>query len=307
MKIDSVKIVFAYLLACLIWGTTWLAIRVGLEDLTPLVSGGYRFILASLLIFVLMKIRKIPLETDKISIRLYLMMAFFSFSIPFSFVYWGEQYVPSGLASVLFAVYPFFIIIYSIFLLPGEKIDAYKLSGILLGFSGIVIIFSDQIGGDFSAYLLGMILIVISAIMQAGAGVIIKKYGYYLNPLAINLIPMFIAGVMMLATGFVFEDTSNIRYSSNAILSIIYLAFFGSVVTFTSYYWLLKRVSIVILSLIAFITPVIALLAGWIFYSEELGIRQISGSVIVLLSLFGANMGNIIKYYKSDNDLIQGK
>jgi drug/metabolite transporter (DMT)-like permease len=87
----------------------------------------------------------------------------------------------------------------------------------------------------------------------------------------------------------------------------MYLAFFGSVVTFTSYYWLLKRVNIVILSLIAFITPVIALFAGWIFYSEELGLRQLSGSAIVLLSLIAANTGNIIKYYKTDKVLIQGK
>ncbi len=307
MKSEPVKIFLAYALACLIWGTTWLAIRIGLEDLTPVISVGYRFLLASGFIFLIMKINKIPLNLDKPSFILYIIMALFSFAIPFGFVYWGEQYVPSGLAAVLFAVYPFFVTIYSYWFIPGEKIDIYKLCGILLGFSGIVIIFSDQISGDFSGYMVGMILILLSAIMQAGAAVTIKKYGHHLHPLTINLVPMFLAGVLMLITGFLVENTAEIKYTSNAVLSILYLAFFGSVVTFTSYYWLLKRINIVILSLIAFITPVIALFAGWVFYSEEFSSRHIAGSVVVLISLLIANWGNVSKYYRSNTDLIKGK
>jgi drug/metabolite transporter (DMT)-like permease len=297
MKSESVKIILIYALACLIWGSTWLAIRIGLEDLTPLISAGYRFLLASMFILLLMKIRKIPLNTERLSIRLYLVMAFFSFAIPFGFVYWGEQYVPSGLAAVLFAVYPFFITLYSYYFIPGEKIDIYKISGILLGFTGIIIIFSDQLGGDFSAYLAGMILIVLSAMMQAGVAVTIKKYGHSLNPLAMNFVPMLIAGLVMLFSGFIIEDTSGNNFTSGAVLSILYLAFFGSVITFTSYYWLLKRVNILLLSLIAFITPVIALFIGWVFYSEEFTQRHIAGSAVVLTGIIAANGGNIKNYF----------
>lgn len=298
MQSSSIKIFFVYLTACLIWGSTWLAIRIGLEDLTPLVSAGYRFVLASIFILFLMRIRSVKLDLQKISVRLYVIMGLFSFSIPFGFVYWAEQFVPSGLAAVLFAVYPFFITIYSYFFIPGEKINFYKISGILLGFSGIVIIFSDQIGGDFTLYLAGMLLIVFSAMMQAGVAVVIKKFGQHLNPLSINLLPMFIGGILMLAYGFITEDTSNLNYTAGAVGSILYLALFGSVVTFTSYYWLLQRVSIVILSLIAFITPVIAVFIGWILYSEELNANDITGSAVVLAGLIAANTGNIINHLK---------
>src|SRR5690554_6192271 len=89
-------------------------------------------------------------------------MTFFSYIIPYGLVYWAEQFVPSGLAAVIFGVYPFFILIFSYFALPGETIGFYKVLGITLGFTGIVVIFSDQLGGDVSGYLLGMAALVLS-------------------------------------------------------------------------------------------------------------------------------------------------
>lgn len=289
---ESLKVISVYALCCLIWGSTWLAIKASLYSLTPLYSVGFRFVIASLLVLLFVKYNKIKIQTDKVSIRLYLIMSFFSFVIPFGLVYWAEQFVPSGLAAVLFGVYPFFILLFSYVALPGESIGLYKVLGIVTGFSGTFVIFSDNLGGDLSSYLLGMAAIVLSGITQASNSVIVKKYGYYLNPLSMNFFPMFIAGFSLLILAFVFEDFNQLTFDTNAYLSVLYLAFFGSLVTFTSYYWLLKRISIIILSLIAFITPVIALFLGWIIYNEQLSARHFWGSVLVLTGLLWANLGN---------------
>jgi drug/metabolite transporter (DMT)-like permease len=295
---DSLKVIFVFALCCLIWGSTWLAIKIGLFSLTPLFSSGFRFTVASIVIFATVRITGIKIHTDKISIRLYIIMGFFSFVFPFGLVYWAEQFIPSGLASVLFAVYPFFILLFSYLFIPDEKIGFYKVLGIILGFGGILVIFSDSIGGDISSYLLGMIAVVLSGAMQASIAVIIKKYGFHLNPLSMNFIPMIIAGIVLILLGFLMEDFSQLKFDSSAILSVLYLAIFGSIVTFTSYYWLLKRISVVILSLIAFITPIVALVLGAIVYDEQLSSRALWGTILVLTGLLWANLSNVKKLKK---------
>lgn len=300
MSKQGLKVVLIYAMLCLIWGSTWLAIRYGLESLTPIFSAGIRFTIASALILALMRVKKISIQTDKVSIRLYLLMGFFSFVIPFGLVYWAEQFVPSGMASVLFAVYPFVVVIFSYIRIPSETIGFYKIFGTFLGFSGIVIIFSDSFSGDLTDYIIGMIAIVISGIMQAWIAVSIKKFGHHLHPLSMNFIPMVIAGFCMIGIGFLFEDLSKTRIDQNAVLSLLYLSFFGSVITFTSFYWLIKRVNLVILSLIAFITPIVALILGYLIYNEELSTNHFVGSALVLTGVLWANLRNLLKLKKGN-------
>lgn len=294
----AVKIFLAYAILCFIWGSTWLAIRIGLESLTPIFSAGLRFTVASIFIYLLMKIKNIPLQTDRVSLYLYLMMGFFSFVIPFGLVYWAEQFVPSGMAAVLFAVYPFWVVIFSYIRMPGEFIGFYKIFGTLLGFGGIVIIFSDSFSGDLTSYLIGMFAVVLSGIMQAWIAVSIKKLGHHLHPLSMNFVPMVIAGISMLFIALFTEDLTTIQVDQNAVLSVLYLAFFGSVITFTSFYWLLKRINVVILSLIAFITPIVALILGYFIYNEDLSTRHFIGTTLVLTGVFWANLGNLLKLRK---------
>jgi len=298
MNRTAVKVFLVYALLCFIWGSTWLAIRFGLESLTPIFSAGLRFSLASLMIITLMKIKNISLQTDRESVRLYILMGFFSFVIPFGLVYWAEQFVPSGMAAVLFAVYPFCVVIFSYLRLPGEQIGFYKIVGTVLGFAGIIVIFSDSFTGDLTDYIIGMLAVVLSGLMQAWIAVTIKKFGYHLHPLSMNFIPMVIAGISMVLIGYFTEDLSTIKIDENAILSILYLACFGSVVTFTGFYWLIKKMNLVILSLIAFITPIVALILGYFIYDEVLSLRHFIGTALVLTGIFGANLESLLKLKK---------
>ncbi|MGQ9798214.1 MAG: DMT family transporter [Ignavibacterium sp.] len=294
MTKESFKIFFVYVLLCFIWGSTWLAIRISLESFTPFLSGGLRFLIASIAIFIIMRFKGITLQKDKLSINLYLQMGFLSFVIPFGLVYWAEQFVPSGLASVLFGVYPFFVAIFSYFMIPNEKIGIGKTIGMILGFSGIIIIFSDSFSFTLTDYLLGMLAVMLSGIMQAYIAVTLKKHGKHLNPLSMNFIPMLIAGIAGTLIGLFAENISEVSFEESGILAVIYLAILGSVVTFTSFYWLMKRINVVILSLIAFITPIVALILGWIFYNEVFTTHHLIGSALVLIGLLITNLYGII-------------
>jgi drug/metabolite transporter (DMT)-like permease len=293
MQKETLKIILVYALACLIWGSTWMAIKLGLDSLTPFVSVGLRFSFAALFILIFMKIKRMKIQKDKLSIKLYLQMAFFSFVIPYGLVYWGEQYIPSGLASVLFAINPFFVTIFSFYMLSQEKITPYKIIGMIVGFIGILVIFYQDITNTAAFVIWGMVAIILSALIQGWIQVVVKKYGQHLNSFTMNYYPMLIAGITMLIFGLLTENLTYIRIDSNAVISVLYLAFFGSMIVFTCWYWLLKRVSVIVLSLISFITPVIALILGIILLNEVFTTNDFLGSLLVIVGLMIATLGNI--------------
>ncbi len=295
-------IALGYLAICLIWGSTWLVIRLGMESLTPFISAGVRFTIASTVIFTVMKIRNIPLIVDGSAMKIYLTGGFFSFLIPFGLVYWGQQFISSGLASVLFAVYPFSVAAVAHFSLSEERLKKTKVLGMLIGFTGIIIIFSDNFTIRFNMMeFLGMAAVVGSGIIQSFVVVLIKKEGKHLNPFSMNLVPMAIAAVGFLITGFLVEDVSRNRFDLPGTGSVLYLGIFGSIVTFTTYYWLLKKVSVLFMSLIAFITPIIALILGWLVYNEKLTLFHLTGSIFVLTGLL-ISQSELIK--KKDNKAV---
>ncbi len=292
---DNVKIWSGYILLCILWGSTWMAIKLSLNSLTPLISLGARFAVASIFIFLLMKIKGLKLQLDKKSVKLYVILTLFSFAIPFAMVYWAEQHVDSGISSVLFGMFPFFVIIFSKLLMPEEYVGKEQILGVVFGFSGLVIIFSDNISGGFSNSLIGMGAIVVSSIIQGAVAVIVKRDGKHLHPLSMNLVPVFFASIFLLFLGVLFENTSRLKFDSYAIFPVLYLGFFGTVMTFTIYYWLMQKINVVILSLITFITPVVALLLGWIILDETLSFMDIAGTALVLAGIMFANTRGLKK------------
>lgn len=293
---ENLKIILAYILICLLWGSTWLAIRLGLDSLTPVFSAGLRFTLASIFVFAIMKIKKIQLQTDSLSIKLYFILGFFSFVIPFGLVYWAELFIPSGLASIIFAVMPFFVILFSVAAIKEQTILPVQVFGVILGFVGIVVIFSEDLFLDLSRDFWGMGAVLLSSIMQAGIAVTMKKYGKHLNPLSMNFLPLLLAGITMILLGVVFENQSSSKFDIKAVLSVGYLAFFGTVLTFTTYYWLMKKINIVLLSISTFVTPIIAVILGWAILGEKFTSQILAGSSLVLVGILFANFSALKNY-----------
>lgn len=291
---ERFKVILAYIAICTIWGSTWLVIKVGLETLTPLLSAGLRFAVAAVVLYSIIAVRKIQIPLDRATMRLFLIVSLTSFSVPFALVYWGEQHVSSGLTSILFAVFPFCVAIMSVVMLPNERLTTAKVVGIMLGFTGIVVIFSNDVQfGTETDQLFGMTAIVLSAFIQAFSAVLIKKHGHDLSPFVVSFVPMTFAGFFLTVAGIAVEDYANVQFTSTAVFSIVYLAVFGSVTTFVSYFWLLKRVEVVLLSLTSFVTPIIAVVLGVIILNESVSSQLFVGSSLVLSGILAANSTDV--------------
>lgn len=299
MKTENIKITLGFLLICIIWGSTWLVIKLGLNSFTVLFAGGLRFISAAILFYIILTFRKVEIKKDWDSIKLYIILGVFSFFIPFALVYWAEQYIASGLTSILFGILPFFIVIFSRIILPENRIGISQWFGILLGFLGLVVIFSENLQLDIKNDFWGMMAVFSSAIIQAVVSVYMKKHSQKIDPLSLNLFPALIAGVLFLITAFLFEDINKQKFNPEGIFSILYLALIGTVTAFSVYYWLMKRISVVILSLNSFVSPIVAVTLGWIILSEQFSARDLIGSSFVLIGILFANFDGLVKYFRT--------
>ncbi len=296
---ESIKIAGAYVLICLLWGSTWLFIRLGLDSLNPIFSAGFRFSVAAILFFTIIKVRSTKLPLDRQAVMLYIAMGFFMFVFPFGFVYWAEQHISSGLTSVLFTIFPLAVVVFSRIFRVTKKINFYQVVGVFLGIAGIVVIFIEDISFKGENVILAMSLVLLSAVIQGLMQVFIKKYGDHLNPISMNFVPLVVAGISMITVSLFFEDFSHNTFNANAFISVGYLAVFGTIFTFTTYFWLLQRINIVILSLSSFITPIIALALGWLVINENLTFQAFIGSSLVLIGIIFANFKSLKKYLSS--------
>ncbi|MCX8057333.1 MAG: DMT family transporter [Ignavibacteria bacterium] len=297
MKENKFLVPLLYTLLCLFWGSSWFVIKLSLDYVTPFINLGIRFLISATAIYLVMIYTKTKLDLQLNSILIYLLLGLLSYSIPFSLVYFAEKRIPSSLASILFGMYPFFVAILSSIFCKDETLSTNRILGIILSFYGLTLIFKDGLSIELSEYFLGMLAVILSALMQASVAVTIKIKGGHLNPLSMNFIPTMIAGIILLTIGLTTEDVSKNVFNFKSILMIIYLAIFVTVFNFTAYYWLLKRLSVVILSLTSFITPIVAVLIGVILGGEKLSSNISSGAFFVLFGLIIINWEGIKKFY----------
>ncbi len=295
MRSERTLVFASFATTCIIWGSTWLVIRIGLTSLPPFFSAGLRFLIALPFLYGYMRWQNIHNPFQLEQRWLIFVMGVFSFGVAFAMIYWGEQYVPSGLSSILFAIYPFVVAIFQHLLLRNEPLTLAKVLGIICGFLGVVVIFySDFSIRDFMM-ILGMVMILLSAAIQGFVVILIKKYGHDIHPFALNFGGMSIATPILLLMSFVFERNTSIEFTTKAIFSLLYLSLIGSIITFAAYYWLLKRIEAVYLSLIAFVTPILAVFLGAIVLNEKLESKTFLGAGIVLSGILIANSGELFK------------
>lgn len=292
----SAKIALAYALICLIWGTTWLAIKFAIFTVPPFFSAGIRFTIASLLILLILKIRDFKFHINLRQMIFLLLIGLGSFSVPYGLVYWAEGRITSGLTATTFAVMPFFVAVLSRIFLKTDDLSFWKICGIILGFAGLLVIFwGDLKLGSFESAE-GILAVVASTITNAVVAISVKKFGREIDPLFINLIPMALGAITLLLTSMVFESWKNMRFDTSTVIAILYLAVFGSVVAFTLYFYVLKHISVVLLSMTSFITPVLALTAGSVVLGEKFPPGTLLGAALIfcgilVLNLLGENRG----------------
>jgi drug/metabolite transporter (DMT)-like permease len=276
-------IVAVFVLLTLIWGTTWAAIRIGLRGLPPLTGLGIRFGLASLILLGVAWAMGLRLGRSAGERRLWLVNALCTFFISYSLVYWSEQWVPSGLASVLFATMPLFVAIFAHFALPAERLTRRAVAGILVGFAGVAVIFSEDLtllGGPQVAFASAVMLG--APFVSAVANVAVKRWGGEIHPISISAVPMAMAAAVIGALALALERGRPVTFDLPSVGSILYLAVFGSAVSFSLYFWLLRHVRATRLSLISYTIPVVAVAVGALAMDEPLTGRVLAGAALVI-------------------------
>lgn len=279
-------IVFALL--TLIWGTTWGAIRVGLQDVPPMTGAALRFALASLVLVAAGRVLGVPLGSSRRERWLWVNNTLFNFIGAYGLVYWAEQYIPSGLAAVLFATFPLWVALLAHFFLPGERLTPAGAVGVLLGLGGVAILFSEDLsrlggpGVDWRQVAWAAALMLLSPASAAVGQIVIKRWGEGVHPISLTAVPMGLAAVAMAGLAWSLEGGRPVRLTPAAVGSILYLALVGSALTFSLYFWLLARTRASQVSLVAFLTPVVAVLVGTLFLAEPLTWRVVAGTAAVV-------------------------
>jgi drug/metabolite transporter (DMT)-like permease len=289
MNGERIRIWLGFFVVSTVWGSTWLAIKIGLESVPPFLGAGLRFVIACALLWLIIRWRKLPIPFTSDAKKVYLSMGLLTCTAPFALVYWGQQFIPSALGSILFAAFPFWVAFFSHFMLTDERLDRYGLTGIIVGFLGVVIIFWGDFQLSDSRAILGMSAILLAVVVQALSLVQVKKWGHSVDPIVTNFVGMAIGMVALLSLGWVLESGQAIVWNTASVLSILYLSIVGTVLAFVTYFWLLKRIDAVYLSLTAFINPIVAVVLGALVLGERLGTTVFLGAFFVLSGILLAN------------------
>src|SRR6266481_2241099 len=281
------RIPAAWLTLCIVWSSTWLAIKVGLRDLPPISFVAIRFLIAIIVLTAVSagRVRLLPLHRAD-----YVALAFtgiLMFAINYTLLFWGELHVTSGLAAVLQASIPIFGMVFAHWMLPNEPLRLQKLSGAVIALGGVAVICARLL--DFNGLLAfwGGLGIVFGAAGAAFSNVLLKARAIRLAPAMLAAWQMIFGTVPLLLLGFVVDgNPARFHWTSMSIFCLLYLAIIGSALTFLLLYWLLPRMSVTNLQTISLITPPGAVMLGWWLGGERFSLWSLVGAFLVLIGVW---------------------
>lgn len=278
--------VLVWILLCLIWGSTWIVIKIGLTDLPPITFAAARFIVAALILGMVIWVRKIPWPKGKTQWRLMAFTGVLQFSVNYSMVFWSEQYISSGLAAVLQSTIPVFGLLFAWKLLPAERITPLKISAVIVGIVGVTLIFVDQLAVQSVMAFAGSVGIVVGALAAAWASILIKARASRLDPAMIVFSQILFGLPPLLVYAFAVEGSFlDHKWARSSILSVLYLSVVGTIAAFWLYYWLLQRIESTKAMIISLVTPLIAVIIGSVVLGETLAPQTFLGGSLIIASI----------------------
>ena len=281
------RIIAAYATLCIVWSSTWVAIKIGLEDLPPISFAGLRFLIAFVLL-VAVSIGRVPLlPKTREDWKLLIFTGVLMFCVNYGLLFWGELHVSSGLASVLQAMIVVFGMFFAHWLLPAEPLSWKRVGGALLAGLGIALICGRLFDHGGLLAFLGGLGIVLGGAGAAFSNVLLKRRALQLAPAMLAAWQMFFGTVPLLALGVAVEGNPlNFRWTPTAWFCLLYLAVIGSALTFLLLYWLLPRMQVNQLQSISLITPPGAVAFGWLLGGETFSAWSLVGGALVLAGVW---------------------
>jgi len=271
-------------ITCLIWSTVWLAIKVGVRDVPPISFAGLRLVVALVVLAPVLIVRRDLLRRMIENWKLIAGTGVLLLGVNYALVFWGAQYVSSGLIAVLQSVTPAFGVWLS-HVFMREPIRPAHIVGTLIGMAGLAILFGEHLHLSGSRGLLGALAIACGALFVALAYVIVAASGRKLPPLSVTTGQMIAGAIPLLVTGAMFEGNPlAFHWTRASIAALLYLAIAGSVAGFWLNYWLLPRVGATSVLTMSIVEPLFAVLLGALVLHEALSWRVALGGICVLVS-----------------------
>lgn len=291
MPKENFRAYLAWAAICLIWGTTYLVIRIGLDDFPPVLFAGLRWLIAGPALLIILKLRgyKFPALKD---IKHFAVMGILLIGFGNGLVVFAEQWVPSGLTALLLSTEPLWIVGVES-LLPGAPgLNLKIVAGMLLGLAGVILIFGNNFSAILDPHYLVGILGLMLGVLGWSSGTLYSKYKKIsVHPLMGAAVQMTIAGIGMSLLGVIIGESSYLHFTQNGVLAFLYLIVFGSLIAYASYIYAVAKLPVSIVATYAYVNPVIALFLGWLVLNETLNYIIIIGAIIILIGVYTVKKG----------------
>jgi len=276
---------FAIAVMCIVWGSTWIVIKSGLRDLPPQTSGAARFWIAGIAMAGLARALRRVEGGVAPPTWLWLTLGTLNFGVSYGIVYRTETLLPSGLVSLLWGVFPMLSALAGHVYLRNERLAGRQWAGFALGLLGLAILFRGDLAKLGPGAAPAALVLFLSPIVSVVGNTLVKRYGAGVRSLALNRNAMFVGAAWLTLAAFALEKPSEARWTPAACASVAYLSLMGTVLTFGLYFWLMRYTPANKLSLIAYVTPAVALFLGAQFGGEEITASTLGGAGAILAGI----------------------
>ena len=287
MKSDRALAYAAFATVCLVWGTTYLAIRVAVETIPPLLLTGIRFTVAGGLLLAILLARGERVPRDRRALANLALVGFLLIGIGNLAVVWAEQWVPSGIAALLVGTAPFWAVANEAMRSGGERIGVRRAFGMLIGFVGVaLLVMPGGTGGAWDVHLLlGAAVIQVGCIAWQFGSVRGKYELKAVPPLMCATLEMLFGGLILIVAGVAAGEPSRFHVNGRTLAALLYLTLAGSVVAYSAYIYALTKLRTTTVSLYAYINPVVAVILGWLILRERLTWVSITAMAVILAAM----------------------
>jgi len=284
------KTLLAFSIIYFVWGSTFLAIRVGVREVPPLVLASMRFFVAGVVLFAWMRLKGTPSPSRREWLSASL-LAMCIFVIDYGLLFWAEQRVPSGIAAVMLATIPVFMALSEIIFLRTQRLTLRLSLALLVGIGGVAVLVSRTLSqslGEAPIDRAGAIALIIAAISWSIASALTRKLPLPASKVMSSGAQMLAGGILLALTAAILGEFQGFRIqavSSGAWYALVYLIVAGSIVGFTAYVWLIHHESPTKVGTYAYVNPVVAVIVGYFLGGETIGPRTLLGTLLVLVSV----------------------
>ncbi len=277
----------AWLTLCIVWSSTWLAIKIGLRDLPPISFVAIRFLIAIVVLVAVSMGRTRLLPRGRDDYVVLAVTGILMFAVNYTLLFWAELHVSSGLAAVLQATIPIFGMMFAHWMLPDEPLRLQRLAGAIVALGGVTVICGRLLGFNGALAFWGGVAVVVGAASAAFANVLVKARSMQLAPAMLAAWQMIFGIAPLLPLGFAIDgNPARFHWTLSSVFCLLYLAVIGSALTFLLLYWLLPRLSVAQLQSISLITPPGAVMLGWLLGGETFPLSSLLGGALVLVGVW---------------------